>query len=104
MIIYRITLIVHIVTTISLLILIILQNGKGATAVTFGGGVSASNLFGSQGSSKFLVKATVFFAFLFFTTSLTLANFTTNFVTSSSIISQIQTTEVPQQKNKINTN
>jgi preprotein translocase subunit SecG len=67
--------IVHLFLAIGLVVLILLQHGKGADmGAAFGSGASAS-VFGSRGASNFLSRATAVLATLFFVTSLTLAWF-----------------------------
>ena len=55
---------------ISLVALVLIQQGKGATmGAAFGSGAS-STVFGSRGSSGFIFKLTAGLAILFFATSL----------------------------------
>jgi len=55
-----------------MIILVLLQQGKGADAgATFGGG--SNSLFGAGGADTFLTKATTTLAFLFMATAFTLA-------------------------------
>jgi preprotein translocase subunit SecG len=66
-------LIVHMLAAACIIILVLLQHGKGADAgAGFGGGASGT-VFGSQGSTPFLMKLTAALALIFFVTSLTLA-------------------------------
>lgn len=66
------TLVVHILLAISLIVLVLLQQGKGAEAgAAFGGGASQT-VFGSRGSTGFLAKLTGLLVLLFFVTSLLL--------------------------------
>jgi preprotein translocase subunit SecG len=66
-------LVFHVLLSIALITLVLLQRGKGAEAgAAFGGGASGT-VFGAQGSSNFLSRATAIVATLFFITSLTLA-------------------------------
>lgn len=68
----QIVLIVHFFTCISLIVLVLIQHGKGADiGAAFGSGASTT-LFGSQGSSSFLLRMTSFLAAIFFTTSIVL--------------------------------
>ena len=68
-----ILLVVQVLVAISLIGLILIQHGKGADAgAAFGSGAS-STVFGSQGSSNFLTKATAVLAFVFLANSLSLA-------------------------------
>jgi preprotein translocase subunit SecG len=70
--------IIHIVAAISIVGLVLLQQGKGADAgASFGAGASQT-VFGSSGSGNFLVRATTISAVIFFVTSLTLAIFAKN--------------------------
>lgn len=66
-------LIVHLLTALSIIGLILVQQGKGAEAgASFGSGASQT-VFGSAGSWGFFTKATAIMATLFFITSFTLA-------------------------------
>jgi preprotein translocase subunit SecG len=63
----------HVVVCIALIMIVLLQTGKGADmGAAFGGG-SSQTLFGSTGASTFLSKATTVAAIVFMLTSLTLA-------------------------------
>lgn len=66
----------HVLIAVALVILILLQQGKGAEmGAAFGSGASQT-LFGSRGSGSFLMKVTGALGFLFFLTSLTLGYLT----------------------------
>ena len=68
-----ILLVAQVLIAVALIGLILIQHGKGADAgAAFGSGAS-STVFGSQGSTSFLTKATAILAFLFLANSLTLA-------------------------------
>jgi len=65
--------IIHITVCIALIMIVLLQTGKGADmGAAFGGG-SSQTLFGSTGASTFLSKATTAAAIIFMVTSLGLA-------------------------------
>lgn len=65
--------IIHVIVSIALIMIILLQTGKGADmGAAFGGG-SSQTLFGSTGSSTFLSKLTTAAAIVFMITSLGLA-------------------------------
>lgn len=73
-----IILVVHIVVSLTLVGLILIQHGKGAdagAAALGGGGGASSSVFGSQGSTSFLSRSSAVLATVFFITSLTLAYF-----------------------------
>ena len=64
---------IHIIVCLALIMIVLLQTGKGADmGAAFGGG-SSQTLFGSTGASTFLGKATTAVAVVFMLTSLTLA-------------------------------
>ena len=68
-----ILIIIHIFVCIALIMIVLLQTGKGADmGAAFGGG-SSQTLFGSTGASTFLSKATTAAAIIFMLTSLSLA-------------------------------
>lgn len=68
----QLILVFHVLIAIALIVLVLVQQGKGAQmGAAFGSGASQT-LFGSQGSGSFLLKITAFFAALFFATSLVL--------------------------------
>jgi preprotein translocase subunit SecG len=65
--------IIHVIVSIALIMIVLLQTGKGADmGAAFGGG-SSQTLFGSTGASTFLGKATTVVAVIFMLTSLALA-------------------------------
>ena len=73
MVLQSILLMFHVGVALLIVVMVLLQRGKGASAGTgFGGGASGT-VFGSRGSASFLSRATAVLATLFFCTSLTLA-------------------------------
>ncbi len=69
----KVVLIAHTLIAIMIIVLVLLQRGKGADAgAAFGAGASGT-VFGARGSSSFFSRATAIFATLFFASSLTLA-------------------------------
>ena len=76
----------HVLLTISLIVLVLIQRGKGADiGAAFGSGAS-NTMFGSQGSASFLTRTTAVIATLFFVTSLTLAYMSGQRVERTSVI------------------
>ncbi|MCD6045033.1 MAG: secG [Gammaproteobacteria bacterium] len=64
--------VIHLVVCVSILALVLLQQGKGADmGAAFGSGAS-NTVFGSPGSASFLLKLTGFAALVFFATSIML--------------------------------
>jgi len=69
----KLVLVIHSISALAIIVLILLQQGKGAAAgASFGSGASQT-VFGSDGSSSFFTRATAIFATLFFVLSITLA-------------------------------
>ena len=67
-------LIIHVVACLALILVVLLQAGKGASmGAAFGG--SSQTVFGSTGATPFLAKLTTIVAVLFMLTSLGLAIF-----------------------------
>ncbi len=66
--------IVHVIVSIGLILVVLLQTGKGADmGAAFGG--SSSTIFGSSGAGNFLTRLTTAMAIVFMITSLTLGYF-----------------------------
>ena len=69
---------IHIILAVILVILVLVQQGKGADAgAAFGSGAS-STVFGARGSATFMNKITTIIALSFFVTSLSLAYISSN--------------------------
>ena len=65
--------VVHVLVSLALIGLVLIQQGKGADmGASFGGGASQT-LFGAAGSANLLTRTTKWLAVVFFSTSLTLA-------------------------------
>lgn len=96
----NILLIVHLVMAVSLVVIVLLQQGKGAQAgAAFGGGSggSSQSLFGSRGSANFLTRTTSVIATIFFITTISLAYLYANrssstSVVGSSVVEQVENT------------
>ena len=65
--------IIHLVACVFLILVVLLQTGKGAEMGAVFGGGGSSTLFGASGAGNFLTKLTTGTAIVFFLTSLTLA-------------------------------
>ncbi len=64
---------IHIIIAVALIVLVLLQTGKGAEmGAAFGAGASGT-VFGARGSASFLSRTTAILAAAFFATSLILA-------------------------------
>ncbi len=65
--------IVHVITALLLILFILVQQGKGGgMGAAFGGGAS-TQVFGGRGAGNFLTRGTAICAFIFMTTSVSLA-------------------------------
>lgn len=72
----NILLAIHVLTAVAIVVLVLLQQGKGAdmgAAFGGGGGGGSQTVFGAQGSANFLSRTTAVLAAVFFFTSLSLA-------------------------------
>jgi preprotein translocase subunit SecG len=97
-----ILLVVQVLLSISLIVLILMQHGKGADAgAAFGSGASAT-VFGAKGSGNFLSRTTTIIAILFFVVCLSLAYISSNRDAPDSVAGSVTTQEtgvVPMQEN-----
>jgi len=87
----QILLVIHVLLSVSIIALVLLQRGKGADAgAGFGSGASGT-VFGARGSATFFSKTTAVLATCFFVTSLSLAYFASHrpAATSKSIVEQL---------------
>ena len=83
--------VLHIVVAIFLILVVLLQAGKGAAMGASLGGAGSQTMFGSSGSGNFLTKLTAVAAVIFMVTSLSLAVISTR-GEKSSVISETETT------------
>lgn len=90
-----IIIIIHIIVAVALILIVLLQTGKGADmGAAFGGGASQT-LFGGAGASTFLSRLTTIAAIIFMLTSLGLAYFSSH-RTTRSVMSQLPATTTEQ--------
>lgn len=88
---YTILVVTHVLVSVALIGLILIQHGKGADAgAAFGSGASGT-VFGSRGSANFLSRATAWLATAFFVLSLALAYIVHGRVGSKSVVDAIPT-------------
>jgi len=81
---------IHIIAAAVIIVLVLLQQGKGADmGAAFGSGSSGS-LFGASGSANFLSRMTAVAATIFFTTSLTLTYFSSADPVEESIMQKLE--------------
>lgn len=79
----------HVTLAIVLVVLVLLQHGKGADmGAAFGSG-SAGSLFGASGSANFLSRSTAVVATLFFISSMSLTYLSANQTKGDSIMDSV---------------
>lgn len=84
---------IHVIVCVGLILIVLLQKGKGASmGAAFGG--SSQTVFGSTGATSFLHKVTAAIAIIFMLTSLALA-FLFGKGATSSIMKGVFPTQVP---------
>jgi len=89
-----ILLVAQVLLSISLIVLILMQHGKGADAgAAFGSGASAT-VFGARGSGNFLSRATTIIAILFFIVCLSLAYISSNREAPDSVSGSVTSQEI----------
>jgi protein translocase SecG subunit len=69
----QLLLMAHVIAAISLVAIILLQQGKGAAMGSAFGSGASSTVFGSRGSVSFVMKVTVGLVVIFFATSVSLS-------------------------------
>lgn len=80
---------VHVVAAVVMIVLVLLQQGKGADmGAAFGSG-SAGSVFGASGSANFMSRTTAIIATVFFCTSLGLTYISTNRTEDSGVMSRM---------------
>ena len=93
---YALLIVVHVIVSIALVMIVLLQTGKGADmGAAFGG--ASQTLFGGAGPAPLLGKITTAAAVIFMVTSLALAYISAN-PTAGSIVKNIKKSELPVQK------
>ncbi len=80
----------HVIVTICIIFLVIIQNSK-SDATAFLGGSTSSNIFGGKGPLNFITKTTVVLTIIFFITSGSLA-----IIQSDKASSLVQRTRFPE--------
>ena len=92
-------LIIHVLLAVALIVLILVQHGKGADAgAAFGSGAS-STVFGARGSATFLTKLTTGIALIFFVTSISLAYIASNKTSESKSLIENNQTDIKTPSN-----
>jgi preprotein translocase subunit SecG len=80
--------VIHVLAALGIIVLVLLQHGKGADAGAAFGGGSAGGVFGSAGASNFLSRATAILAVVFFITSMGLTMLAARTTETKGVMSQ----------------
>jgi preprotein translocase subunit SecG len=94
---YYFLIIVHIIVSVFLILVVLLQSGKSADlAGVFGGGLGSQTAFGPRGAANALTKATTWSAVVFMITSMTLSIMAYKRPAARSVLGGIKTTTTTQ--------
>ncbi|MBW0454549.1 MAG: preprotein translocase subunit SecG [Candidatus Kinetoplastibacterium crithidii] len=63
----------QIISACAIIVLVLLQNGKGSDIGALSGSASSLSVFGASGSANFLSKSTRYFAIVFFLTTVSIS-------------------------------
>ena len=86
---FLLLIVVHVLVALALILVVLLQVGKGQSiGAAFGGASSSQTIFGSRGPATFLSRLTTVAAAVFMITSLSLAYFSAHRGQSSVILDQ----------------
>ena len=92
-----ILLVIHVLLSLVIIGLVLLQRGKGAEAgAALGGGGASGSVFGARGSANFLSRSTAVLATAFFLSSLTLAYLASQREAPTSVTESVVTESVKQ--------
>src|SRR5512137_1415792 len=95
---YIFLVIVHIIVSVALIAVVLLQSGKGAEMGASFGASGSQSVFGAGGGNTFMSKMTTGAAIIFMLTSLTLAYFSGKSGSSSIMSSKSVTKAAPQKQ------
>ena len=93
--------VIHVLVCFFLIIVVLLQSGRGADVAAAFGGMGSQTAFGPRGSATVLSRATTWSAIIFMITSITLSIIASRRTTSRSVLGSIkpsQTTSQPAQQ------
>lgn len=85
----------HVIVCLILILVVLLQSGKGADLASAFGGGATQTAFGSRGPASFLSKMTTIAAIIFMVTSITLSQITTKREGAKSILETTGGTRAP---------
>ena len=89
--------VIHVLVCIFLIIVVLLQSGRGADVAAAFGGMGSQTAFGPRGSATVLSRATTWSAIIFMITSITLSIAASRRSTSSSVLGNIKPSQSKSQ-------
>ena len=89
--------ILHVLICVFLIIVVLLQSGRGADVAAAFGGMGSQTAFGPRGSATVLSRATTWSAVLFMITSLTLSIIASRRSSISSVLGNIKPSQTKSQ-------
>ena len=88
---------IHVLICVFLIIVVLLQSGRGADVAAAFGGMGSQTAFGPRGSATVLSRATTWSAILFMVTSITLSVIASRRSTSGSVLGNIKPSQTKSQ-------
>ena len=92
--------IVHVVVSLFLIAVVLLQSGKSGDLAAAFGGQGSQTAFGPRGAATILTKATTWSAIIFMVTSITLSIFASRRSGPNSVLSNVKETQTTSQPAK----
>jgi len=89
--------VIHVLVCAFLIIVVLLQSGRGADVAAAFGGMGSQTAFGPRGSATVLTRATTWSAILFMVTSITLSIIASRRSTSGSVLGSIKPSQTKSQ-------
>ena len=88
---------VHVVVCVFLILVVLLQSGRGADVAAAFGGMGSQTAFGPRGSATVLSRATAWSAILFMITSITLSIIASRRISAGSVLGNIKPSQSKSQ-------
>ena len=88
---------IHVLICVFLIIVVLLQSGRGADVAAAFGGMGSQTAFGPRGSATVLTRATAWSAILFMITSITLSVIASRRSTVGSVLGNIKPSQTKSQ-------
>ena len=89
--------VIHVLVCLFLILVVLLQSGRGADVAAAFGGMGSQTAFGPRGSATVLTRATTWSAILFMITSITLSIIASRRAASSSVLGNIKPSQSKSQ-------